>query len=130
MRSEKEIIESANVLARKFAAAFGDLPNTVDFKFYETDQLQAKGMWDLAVAAFEHVNGTDVEDALTILENERETKYMRGGKRENAGRKPGINKISYSTRLSIWVVAWLKAQPNQAKAIETALVKYYKLKGD
>jgi len=52
---------------------------------------------------------------------------MRGGKRKGAGRKPGINKISVSTKLTRWIVAWLKTRENQAVTIETALIEYYKL---
>jgi len=52
---------------------------------------------------------------------------MRGGARKGAGRKPGINKIKYSTSLLSWVVDWLKKQPNQALTIETALIEHYKL---
>ncbi len=52
---------------------------------------------------------------------------MRGGKRKGAGRKPGVNKISYATKLPKWIVAWLKTRANQAVTIETALVGYYKL---
>ena len=51
----------------------------------------------------------------------------RGGKRKGAGRKPGRNKISYATKLSKWVVAWLRTRSNQAVTIETALVEHYKL---
>jgi len=53
---------------------------------------------------------------------------MRGGKRKGAGRKPGVNKIPYATRLPKWLVAWLQTQTNQAKTIEAALVGYYKLR--
>ena len=49
---------------------------------------------------------------------------MRGGKRKGAGRKPGVNKISYATKLSREIVAWLKTRKNQAQTIETALVEY------
>ena len=51
-----------------------------------------------------------------------------GGKRDGAGRKPGVNKIPYATKLSKWVVEWLRAQDNQAATIESALIKQYKLK--
>jgi len=50
---------------------------------------------------------------------------MRGGKRKNAGRKPGVNKIPYATKLPKDLVAWLRTQPNQAQAIEKALRAYY-----
>ncbi len=49
---------------------------------------------------------------------------MRGGKRKGAGRKPGVNKISYATKLPRWLVAWLKTRANQAETIEAALVEY------
>jgi hypothetical protein len=52
---------------------------------------------------------------------------MRGGKRKNAGRKPGKNKISYSTKLDKKIVVWLKRQANQSRTIETALVEYYNI---
>ena len=52
---------------------------------------------------------------------------MRGGKRKGSGRKPGLNKITYATKLPRWIVAWLTTQTNQAKTIETALVEYYKI---
>jgi len=52
---------------------------------------------------------------------------MRGGKRKNAGRKPGKNKISYATKLDKKIVAWLRTRKNQAQTIETALVEHYDL---
>jgi len=52
---------------------------------------------------------------------------MRGGKRKGAGRKPGVNKISYATKLPKWIVTWLRSQQNQSVTIETALVEHYKL---
>lgn len=51
---------------------------------------------------------------------------MRGGRRKGAGRKPGVNKISYVTKLPRWIVAWLKTRSNQAVTIETALLEHYK----
>ena len=51
----------------------------------------------------------------------------RGGKRPGAGRKKGStgkdNRIKISVRLPEKLVKWLKLQPNQTEAVETAIKK-------
>lgn len=56
---------------------------------------------------------------------------MRGGKREGAGRPPidpQLAKVPVGYKLPRWLVEWLRTQPNQAQAIEDALIKRHKLK--
>ena len=54
----------------------------------------------------------------------------RGGSRKGAGRKSvpeHLKRERITIRLPIWLIGWLKRHTNQGKAIEEALIKYYKL---
>ena len=63
-------------------------------------------------------------------------KSGRGGYREGGGRPKGSTMPKHLKRIKLtpfrlpqWMVDWLKAQPEAGgRLIETALVKYYKLK--
>lgn len=66
-RTEQQIIDDCNVLAREFYKVHGyDVPE--GFKFHESSHPQEQSMWNLAVMAYEHVQGTDVLDALSQVE--------------------------------------------------------------
>jgi len=57
----------------------------------------------------------------------------RGGARKGAGRKPALEHIKrerITIRLPRWLIKWLKRHTNQGKAIEEAVIKYYKIKID
>ena len=65
--SNAEVVESANELARTFYRSMGyQVPK--GYKFHEASHPQELGCWNLAVIAFEHVDGTDVQNALDELD--------------------------------------------------------------
>jgi len=68
MKICEKIIENANKLARKFYLAYG---NKVEkgYRFDKANHPQEKGMWDLAVIAYEFIDGTEVEEALEETQN-------------------------------------------------------------
>lgn len=68
MRTEKEIVDDANALARVF---YGILGYQVEagYRFDEATHPQEVAMWRMAVIAYENIEGTDVEDALGCLED-------------------------------------------------------------
>lgn len=62
-KTPQQIVDECNDLARTFYAMHGNVvPN--DFKFYQAHHPQEVGCWEMAVAAYEHIDGTDVEDCL------------------------------------------------------------------
>lgn len=67
-RTEAEIISDCNELANTFGAMRGwvDRP---DFKYYEATHPEEIGCWEWAVAAYDHIEGTDVQDILDNLED-------------------------------------------------------------
>ncbi len=53
---------------------------------------------------------------------------MKGGKREGAGRKPDPNKKRQVTfKLRPALIERLKQEPNQSRAIEKAIMEYFKM---
>ena len=64
-------VSSCNMLARTFYKAHG---YEVDegYKFYEATHPQEVSMWNLAVMAYEHIEGTDVLDALAEINGDYE----------------------------------------------------------
>lgn len=69
-RTEEEIVDRANELARKFYAGMGyAVPD--NFKFYESSHPQEWLCWDMAVVAFAMIEGTDVKQALEHVEDEK-----------------------------------------------------------
>jgi hypothetical protein len=84
MKTDREIVDGCNALARKFYAGMGyDVPE--GYRFDQAHHPQEMAVWDMAVTAYEHVDGTDVEDALTAIEDEEESRPRRGAARP-AGR--------------------------------------------
>lgn len=67
MKSDEEIVKSANDLARSFYAIMGYYV-AADYQFYEATHPQEMMCWRMAVKAFDEVNGTDVENAMCSLE--------------------------------------------------------------
>lgn len=71
MKTPQKIVDEANQLARLFYASRGcEVPD--DFKFYEARHPAEEGCWVQACIAYEHIEGTDVADALNELEIENE----------------------------------------------------------
>lgn len=68
-KTEREIVDDCNKLARLYYAMQGcEVPD--DFKFYEANHPMEVGCWNMAVAAYDHIEGTDVEDCLSALEDD------------------------------------------------------------
>lgn len=69
IKTEREIVDGCNELARLFYSMQGyQVPD--DYRFYEAHHPHEVGCWNMAVAAYEHIEGTPVEDALSNLEDE------------------------------------------------------------
>lgn len=69
--TDKELIDQANALARRFYAAMGYIVKS-GFQFYNVAHPQERLCWELARIAFEELRDTDIEDALNNLEDEDE----------------------------------------------------------
>lgn len=67
-RTDAQIVADANVLAREFYRLMGYIAPP-DFRFDRARHPQERLCWMLAVAAYEHIDGTDVADALSNLED-------------------------------------------------------------
>ena len=62
-----KIVSSCNELARVFYQSHGyEVPK--GFAFHEATHPQERSMWNLAVMAYERIEGTDVLEALNELE--------------------------------------------------------------
>lgn len=63
----EQIIKNANELARKFYRSYG---NNVKkgYRFDIAKHPQEKGMWNLAVLAYDFIEGIDIEDVLEEVE--------------------------------------------------------------
>lgn len=68
MKTEREIVDGCNRLAQKFYRLLGYVVPD-DCKMYEATHPHEMSMWQMAVEAYEHIEDTDVENALSnILE--------------------------------------------------------------
>ena len=69
MKTDAQIVQSANELAREFYACLGHkVPK--GYRFDRATHPQEQSMWEMAVIAYEHIEGTDVDDALANEEGE------------------------------------------------------------
>lgn len=69
MKSDQELVDACNELARLFYASIGcEVPD--DFKFYKAHHPAEVGCWNQAMMAYEHIEGTDIDQALMNLEDE------------------------------------------------------------
>lgn len=67
MKSDRQIVDDCNALAREFYGMFGcQVPE--GYRFDAATHPQEQSMWNLAVAAYYHIEGTDVEEALAAME--------------------------------------------------------------
>ncbi|SDD93153.1 hypothetical protein SAMN05216337_101775 [Bradyrhizobium brasilense] len=66
MRTEQQIVDDANNLAREFYAMLGYRAQE-GFRFDLSRHPQEQAMWSMACRAYEVIQGTDVEDALAQL---------------------------------------------------------------
>lgn len=63
MKTDREIVDSCNELARELLRLLGFCsPDGV--KIYESRNPRCQLAWRMAVEAFDHIEGTDVDDAL------------------------------------------------------------------
>lgn len=70
-KTAKEYVAAANDLARQFYRGHGYVVPD-DFKFYEATHPQERGMWNLAVMAYDHIEGTDIQECLSEMLDEDE----------------------------------------------------------
>jgi len=66
--TDAELVESALKLADMFYVMQGNISRP-GFKFYASTHPLEQLMWDMACAAFEVINGTDIENALAEIED-------------------------------------------------------------
>jgi hypothetical protein len=67
LKGDQQLVDECNELARKFYLAHG---NQVDegYRFDRATHPQEQSMWNLAVIAYDFIDGTDIEDAISNLE--------------------------------------------------------------
>lgn len=69
MRDDQQIMDECNELARHFFALHGyQVPD--GFEFWKAQHPVALRCWDMAAAAYEHIEGTDLQNCLANLEVE------------------------------------------------------------
>jgi len=68
MRTNEQVVRDANELARKFYSMNGCKVKK-GFNFESSCHPQERLMWDMAVKAYEVIDGTDVDDALADIED-------------------------------------------------------------
>ena len=73
MKTLKQIVHGCNALARRFYKMQGCVVND-EFKFYEAHHPAEVGCWNMAVAAYDYIEGTDVESCLEELNENKEAK--------------------------------------------------------
>lgn len=67
MKSDAEIVKECNELAKRFYSMHGyKVPD--GYRFDQAHHPQEKLMWVMAVEAYEHIEGTPVEDCLSDME--------------------------------------------------------------
>lgn len=67
-KTDCEIVESCNNLAREFLRHLGF--NTTCERLYDSENPRAQLVWEMAVEAFDHIEGTSVHDALIEVQEE------------------------------------------------------------
>ena len=66
-KTSRQVVNSCNALARLFYAARGYQVPT-GYRFDKCSHPEELGMWNLACIAYEHIEGTDPNDALSDLD--------------------------------------------------------------
>ena len=70
-KTDQEIVDEANGLAAQFYKAHGyEVPE--GYKFHEATHPHEISMWNMAVLAYEYLTGTDLNDALSGIEDEED----------------------------------------------------------
>jgi hypothetical protein len=63
VKTVADIVHEGNTLARLFYGSMGYVVPD-DYKFYEATHPQEVGCWNQAVIAYDHIEGTDLDDCL------------------------------------------------------------------
>ncbi|GAB4059159.1 hypothetical protein [Uliginosibacterium sediminicola] len=63
MKTNEQLVRECNELADTFAQMHNHMSRPA-FKYYEATHPQEAGFWNMAVAAYDHIEGSDVEAAL------------------------------------------------------------------
>lgn len=67
-KTARELVDECNQLARLFYKSHGyEVPD--DYRFYDARHPQELSMWNMAVLAYDHIARTDIENALSELED-------------------------------------------------------------
>ena len=66
-KTPKQIVDDANELARSIYRAMG-YEVEKGYRFDRAHHPQEKGMWNIAVLAYDHIEGTDLESVLDEIE--------------------------------------------------------------
>lgn len=68
MKTPQEIVDGANALARKFYKSLGyEVPE--GYRFDQAHHPQEVGMWNMAAMAYDHIENTDVDDCLNLIDD-------------------------------------------------------------
>lgn len=67
MKTQQQIIDDCNELANTFGVMRGWIDRP-DFKYYEATHGEEVACWAMAVAAYDHIECTDVQDVLDNLD--------------------------------------------------------------
>lgn len=65
----QRVVDDCNALARTFYRMLGYQVEE-GYKFHEARHPQERGMWSMAVVAYEHIDGVEVDECLAELEEE------------------------------------------------------------
>jgi hypothetical protein len=69
MKTEQEIVDGCNELARRFYMAMGyEVP--AEYRMHDATHPQEVMCWEMAVTAYEFIEGTEVDHILQCLEDE------------------------------------------------------------
>lgn len=71
IKTAADLVADANELARTFYESHGYQVEE-GYRFDKARHPQEQGMWVLAVIAYEHIEGTDIEAALIEVEEQEE----------------------------------------------------------
>lgn len=75
IKTAADLVREANELARLFSESMR-YEVEVGYRFDKARHPQEQGMWNLAVMAYDHIEGTDIEDALAELEEQEEERNV------------------------------------------------------
>lgn len=68
-RKPQQIVDECLALADTFYVMHGMISRP-GFKYFESPHPMEQAMWNLAVAAYDHIEGTEVEQCLAEIEEE------------------------------------------------------------